>query len=72
MFPEPGAECIAVENGDGVAAAIEAMSSDQAEQMGELARQRVLAEYTHTQRAAHVERCLSENLCPWGPASSHD
>jgi hypothetical protein len=30
-------------------------------QMGELARQRILAEHTYAQRVEQVERCLVEN-----------
>jgi spore maturation protein CgeB len=61
LFLKPGAECIAVKNGEEVASALEALSPEQAQQMGELARQRILAEHTYAQRAEQVERCLLEN-----------
>ena len=72
LFLKPGTECIAVENGEGAARALEALSPEQAQQMGELARQRVLAEHTYAQRAEQVERWLLENTHTWGLVSSHD
>lgn len=57
-FLTPGVECIAVDDGEGVTRSLAALSSDGARQMGELARQRVLAEHTYAQRAEQVEQCL--------------
>jgi spore maturation protein CgeB len=58
MFLQPGVECIAVENGEGVAQALEVLSLEQARAMGRRAQQRVLAEHTYAQRAGQVEQCL--------------
>jgi len=71
-FLEPGAECLAVKTGEEVARALETLSPEQAQQMGEQARQRILAEHTYAQRAEQVECCLLEKPCIWGLMSSHD
>ncbi len=65
-FLRPGAECIAVDNGEGVAEVLATLSPERAQHMGELARQRVLAEHTYALRAEQVERCLCGNCCIWG------
>ncbi len=58
LFLEPGTECLVADDGESVAAVLDGLSTAQARQMGERARQRVLAEHTYTQRAERLEQCL--------------
>lgn len=58
LFLTPGRECIAVDNGDDVARTLDTLTHEQARDIGTLARQRILAEHTYTQRAAQVEQVL--------------
>lgn len=63
LFLEPGTECIPAEDGEAVAKALSTLSPEQAQKMGELARQRMLTEHTYAQRAEQVERCLLDDPC---------
>lgn len=58
LFLDPKTECIAVDDGEAVAHALDALTPDRARRIGTLARQRVLAEHTYTQRARQVEQCF--------------
>jgi len=60
LFLAPGSECLAVESGQAVAEALDALTPDQARQIGMQARQRILADHTYTQRARQVEQYLLE------------
>jgi spore maturation protein CgeB len=61
QFLEPGTECIVAEDGAAVAQALDTLVLEQARQIGQRARQRVLAEHTYDQRAEQVERILRGN-----------
>jgi spore maturation protein CgeB len=58
LFLEPEQEVIVAESGDQVAERLQALTSTQAQQMGQAAQRRILAEHTYDHRAAQVELLL--------------
>jgi spore maturation protein CgeB len=63
-FLEPGREWLVAESGEAVAALVMDLTADEARGIGDAARARVLREHTYEQRAAVVDRALSEvGLC---------
>jgi spore maturation protein CgeB len=58
LFLKPGVECLAADNGQDVAKALDALTVEQARHMGDLAQRRVLTEHTYAQRARQVQQCL--------------
>lgn len=59
LFLEPGAEILVAENGAEVAEWLRSLNPDRARQIGEAARQRILAEHTYAHRAAQLETLLN-------------
>jgi len=59
QFLDPGTEVLVAENGEQVAAHVEALTVPQARDIGRAARRRVLAEHTYAHRAAQVEAILT-------------
>lgn len=57
-FLEPGREVLVAESGAEVAALLAELTPEQAREIGEAARRRVLAEHTYARRAEQVERIL--------------
>ncbi len=57
-FLAPGREVLLAEDGDDVAAWLDRISPEQAREIGERARRRVLAEHTYRDRALAVEQAL--------------
>jgi spore maturation protein CgeB len=58
LFLDPGAEVLAAENGEAVAAHIERLDAASAQRIGRAAYARVLAEHTYAHRAAQLEVLL--------------
>jgi spore maturation protein CgeB len=58
LFLEPGREVLVAEDGDGVAAHLEALTLDLARKIASGARNRILARHTYAHRAAQVHRLL--------------
>ena len=57
-FLEPGRECLVAHNGEEVSDHLHSLMPGRAEQVGQAALKRVLAEHTYAQRAAQVEAAL--------------
>jgi spore maturation protein CgeB len=58
LFLEPGREVLVARDGDEVAEHVEALDASRARQIGEAARQRILAEHTYAHRAAELDAVL--------------
>lgn len=58
LFLEPDREVLVVQNGADVAEKLRSLTAEQAQRIGQAARQRVLAEHTYTHRAAQLEAVL--------------
>jgi spore maturation protein CgeB len=58
LFLEPGREVLVAEDGDEVAAHLEALDPSQAAAIGRAARDRVLRDHTYAQRAEQVDELL--------------
>ncbi len=61
-FLEPGEECLVAESGEAVVDILSDLRPEMAREIGQRARQRVLAEHTYRQRAAATEALLLEAL----------
>ncbi len=57
-FFEPGKEILVARSGDEVKEILSGLSKEQAEQIGQAALKKVLAEHTYTHRAAELDRIL--------------
>ena len=58
LFLKPGREVLVAENGDEVAAHLEALDPSRAAAIGQAARERVLRDHAYAQRAGQVEELL--------------
>ena len=58
QFLEPGTEVLVANNGDEVAAHLEALTAERADAIGRAAYRRVMTHHTYAQRAALVEQIL--------------
>jgi spore maturation protein CgeB len=65
-FLAPDREVLVAVDGDEVARHVENTSAEQARQIGDAARRRVLADHTYAQRALIVESLLVERTSPRG------
>lgn len=59
LFLEPERECLVAHSGAEVVKHLRTLTPERARHIGQAARQRVLAEHTYAQRAAHVEALLT-------------
>jgi spore maturation protein CgeB len=57
-FLEPGSECLVAEDGEQVAAILEALSPERARSIGAAALRRITEEHTYDRRASQVEAAL--------------
>jgi spore maturation protein CgeB len=62
MFLEPDREVLVAFDGDGVAAAIEALTPARASAIGLAAQRRILAEHTYAHRAVQLDLLLDEQV----------
>ena len=58
LFLEPGREVLVVRNGADVAEQVRSLTAEQAQRIGQAARQRVLAKHTYAHRAVQLEAVL--------------
>jgi spore maturation protein CgeB len=61
LFLAPGSEILVARDGGDVAALLEALTGDDARQIGARARARILAEHTYARRALAVDALLAES-----------
>jgi spore maturation protein CgeB len=62
FFLSPGKECLVAHSGEEVADMISRLTDKQARQIGDAARERILAEHTYAHRAGEVERIFLQAL----------
>ncbi len=62
-FLQPDTECFVVSDGQEVASVLENLTTEQARQMGENARNRILQHHTYTHRAKEVHDTLTQYKC---------
>jgi len=60
LFLEPGRECLVARDGEGVAALLQGLSPERAREIGDEARERILAEHTYAHRAAQLDELLNQ------------
>jgi spore maturation protein CgeB len=60
LFLTPGKEVLVTRDGIDVAEAVRTLTAEQASEIGQAARQRVLAEHTYDRRAAALHRVLTD------------